>query len=165
MKLVKFALVLIAGLLSSNLADAKTVRFPEAGDPAFVLDMPDDWSAKLDEDGNMIVGAADHSSGFSFSIIEYSDSLDSAATLILKAAGAQAPSSGGSHSISGYPGSDYASTMKNDSGVNLNVHMVIVRLDANHIATATLIADVDATSDEMRAAEAVLSNAFLTHKP
>jgi hypothetical protein len=156
------AIGLIAGFLAAGAAsEAREVRYPASGMPAFVFQIPDDWNTRLDSSNNMIVGAADHSSGFSFSLIEYEGDLEQAAVLVMKAAGAVGTSKLGPASIGSSKGYEYFATITNQTGANIGVHLIIVRVDPKHIATATLVATLTATKEQRQAAQTVLEGAHI----
>lgn len=164
MKLRILVLAVLCGAFASGLARAREVRFPQTGDPAFTLQIPDDWTSRLDDDGNMIVTTADKSAGFSFSIVTYKGKLDDAASEMMQAAKAEPPVNMGADSISRYRGYDYDTTMTNSSGVHLKVHTVLVKLDPKNIASATMITDSAISPEQMRSAEAVLKSAALSRR-
>jgi hypothetical protein len=157
MKRKIWAAALIAGLLAARTAEAREIRLPESGVPAMVVQVPDDWMNRPDG-SNLLVGAADHSASLAFSLAEYEGDLEHAAQAIMKEVGAVGISKLGPASIGAFTGSAYFSTIANKSGANVTVHLVIVRVDAKHIAAATLVETLSATMEQRQAAQQVLDN-------
>jgi hypothetical protein len=153
------AIAFVAGILAAGSAQAREVRYPASGTPAFVFQVPDDWNTRLDSSNNMIVGTADHSGGFSFSLIEYSESIETAAPIILKSAGAVGVTKLGPAHIGPCKGFDYFGTITNSTGAQISVHLVIVRVDSTHVATATLIGVLSSTQEQRKATQVVLEGA------
>ena len=164
MKLRSLALAFISVVLAATSAQAETLRLPSSGDPAFVVELPDGWMHRVDDAGNLILGAPDHSAGFSLSIVEYSGALDDAAVGVMKAAKAGPPQNLGPAQVSGYRGYIYDSTMANDAGVQLLLRCVLVKLDTTHVASMSMITGIDASAGEYIAARDVLNAVTLTGK-
>lgn len=146
-------------------AYAGDVRFPQQGYPAISFHIPDDWTTRIDDDGNMIVTAADHSTALSLTLAEYDDSLDTLAAEALKVAKGSPPQQPQATSISGLSGYVYRSAMVSDSGITLNLKLVAIRVDAKHVATCTLITNVDISQTDMAAAETVLDSLSIATSP
>ncbi len=157
-----FALVLGAAVAMSISAKAETFRFPETGDPAFVIVSPDGWTHKPDGDGNMLILAGDSSASLALTIGAFSGTLDELAAGAMKTAGANPPQNMGPTAMSGYRGYMYDTDMTNSHGVHINVHMVCLKLDESHIASATLLTITDATGGQYAAARGVLDDMTLT---
>ena len=156
-------LALCLSAFTTSFAYAGDMRFPEQGNPAFTFHIPDDWSSHIDESGNMILAAADHSSAFSFSVVEYDGSLDDLAGEALNIAKAAPPPRRDVASISGYNGYAYYSTATNDSGVQVDLKMYMLRVDAKHVVTCTRITVPGDTQAQLDAAEAVLSSVAIAN--
>lgn len=152
-------------LLASQPSLAKDMRFPESGNPAFSFRMPDNWTSRMDNDGNLLLASADHSTAFSLSHAEDTASLDDIANGALGVAKADETRVRAVASISGFAGLSYSTTMKNDSGVNLLVKLVIVRIDKTHIASCTKIEAANSTADQRRVADIVLQSMKLSPAP
>ncbi len=165
MKLRQMMIVLCLCAVSAPLAYAGDVRFPEQGNPAFTFHVPDDWSTRIDADGNMILTAGDHTSAFSLSLVEYEGALDDLATDALHVAKAVPPPRRDAASISGYGGYTYYSTMTNDSGAALSLKLIAVRVDGKHVATCTLITADGISQADLATAEAVLDSMKLSASP
>jgi hypothetical protein len=151
--------------LATVCANAETVRLPETGDPAFVADLPVGWTHKVDDSGNLILMSPDHTSGMSLSVAAYPGSLDELAAEAMKVAGAaDPPQNRGPTQISGYRGYIYDTGQTNPAGVRTNVHMVVVKLDAGHIASATLITAASDNAVQYAAGKQVFDALTLTRK-
>jgi hypothetical protein len=158
-------LVVLSCCLSAAVpAAARDMRFTEEGNTALVFQMPDDWTSRIDEDKNMILGAGDRSAGVSRSIVSVpaTVSLDDIASEAMKVAKAQPPQKTRTTSISGHDGYSYDSTTVNDSGVHVNMKVRMVRIDADHIASATLVTVEGISQTQLASAEAVLESMKLS---
>jgi hypothetical protein len=161
--LIIVALVFGAAVQTPTLAGE--VRFPESGYPEFTFQIPDDWTAKLDDSGNMIVTSPDHSAALSLSLVDFSGTLDETANGAAKAAGATPPRRGESTTVSGYGGNFYYSSMSTQPGVHANLKMVAVKIDASHVGLCTLIYIDGMTDDQMARANIVMNSLTLAAAP
>jgi hypothetical protein len=152
-------------LLFAGAAAAETVRFPETGDPAFVIQTPDGWTHMPDGNGNMLLVAGDKSASYALTIGTYSGTLDDLAADSMKVAGANPPQQMGPTAISGFRGNMYDSDMSNDKGTHINVHLVIVKLDASRMASITRLTIDGISADDYAAANSVLANTAITAMP
>ena len=66
------ALTFITGIASTAVATAKELRFPEIGDVAFVLAVPDNWSVSR-VGPNLLLKGPDHSSSVALAVIQNKD--------------------------------------------------------------------------------------------
>jgi hypothetical protein len=137
---------LLFGAFAATQALAGDVRFPQTGYPAISFQIPDDWTANPDGDGNLIVAAGDHSIAIALSLVAYNGTTDDMAAGAMKAAGAAEPRRGEATTMSGYPGVIYYSAMSNGSGVHVNMKMIVVQVGSDHAATCTLLY-IDSVSD------------------
>ena len=154
-----------AALLAAGSAHAESVRFPETGDPAFVIQTPDGWTHKPDGDGNMLLIAGDKTASYALTIGSYSGTLDALAAGAMKVAGANPPQQMGPTQISGFRGYMYDSDMTNAGGVHINVHLVVVKLDTAHMASITRLTIDGITAQGYTDANSVLANATITAVP
>ncbi len=152
-------------LFSTAPAIAKDMRFPESGNPAFSFRMPDDWTSRKDDVGNLLLSSGDRSTGFSLSLVDSSQSLDDFANGALGVAKADDNRVRAVVSISGFPGVSYTTTMMNPSGVKLRVKMVVVRPDKTHIASCTKIEADNNSAEQRKVAETVLQSMTLSAAP
>jgi len=149
-------------LLAVQPSVAKDMRFPESGDPAFSFQMPNDWTSRVDGDGNLLLTSGDRSTAFSLSHVVDSSSLDDIANGALGVAKADETRTRTPATISGFSGLSYTTTMKNDAGVKLRVKLVIVRIDKTHAASCTKIEAETSSAEQRRVADAVLASMKLT---
>ncbi len=131
--------VVAASVLLGMSARAEDVRFPETGSPALVVHTPDGWTHQPDGDGNMLLIAGNHTASFALTVGSYVGTLDDLAAATMRTAQANPPQNMGPTQISGYRGYMYDTNMVNPSGIHVNVHMVVVKTDASHMASITLL--------------------------
>jgi hypothetical protein len=139
---VRVAAIAVA-TISAGLVAAKDMRFPEKGEIAFVLHIPDNWGATPDDSGNLILKAPDNSAGLSLSVIadkaSATASRDEVAKAILAAANAEPFNKHEPSSIGGVRAEAYYSKMVNANKVNLAVKLIVVQMAQTHVATLTII--------------------------
>jgi len=152
------ALVLLMGIP----AQAATLRLPASGNPAAVVDMPDDWSSQPTTADSLLLLDGSHTASLAITIDAYAGTLDQLAAQTMKEVGASPPRNSGSTAVSGYRGYIYDSEMTNDSGVHINVHMIAVKLDDAHFASMTLMTVGNITGAQSEAASGVLNGVTLT---
>ncbi len=156
------AAVLAAMLLCALSARAETVRFPETGDPAFVITTPDDWTHRPDGSGNLLLIAGNKSASYALTVGPYKGTLDDLANGAMKTAGANPPQQMGPTKISGYRGYIYDTDLTNPSGVHVNVHMVAVKTGKSGMASITELTIDGIGADDYAAAQSVLTNTQIT---
>jgi len=150
--------VLVFGLLFLGSAQTRAdeVRLPVDGTPAFDFVLPPGWTHLIDDNGNLRLTRENHSSVMQLSMITGPDvkmSYPDMAAAILKAAGATPYSSSGPGSIAGVTGQQFQSTMTNDSGVHINLLVVLAKLDDEHTVTLATIQPNDIGKDDAAALE------------
>lgn len=141
-------------------AQAGPYRFPDTGTPALQVALPDNWTHRSDEVGNDMLLNGAHTAVIVVTMngaIDESVALDDAAAAIMKAASAPAPKNVGPVTISGFGGFMYDSVIQNSSGLSVNVHMYLVRLDAGHITAITLENASGLAGDDLTEANSVLN--------
>lgn len=158
---LSFLVALHAVLFAAQPAVAKDVRFPAAGNPAFSLRIPDDWTTEEGDDDSLLVASGDHSMAFTL-LLETSDkpwdddALDEIATVALRVAKASPPKRKEAASISGFPGFSYPSATTNDAGEVVRLTLYIIRIDKTHLALFNRIEAADNSPAQRKIAEAVL---------
>ncbi len=140
---------------------AEVVRFPETGAPAFVVTTPDGWTHAPDGNGNMLLVAGNKTASYALTIDTYAGTLDDLAAGAMKAAGANPPQQMGPAAISGFRGYMYDSDMSNDHGTHINIHLVVLKLDASHMASITRLTIDGIGGEDYAAAQSVLENTSL----
>jgi hypothetical protein len=153
-----FCLALLAGLPAEAKIGAKTVRFPEAGDPAFQIEVPDDWLVKEDGRGNLLIGTADRSAGFSLSLAKVEGDLDVLAGEIMKVAQADLLPGKIPASVSGLQGFTYAGSKKNDAGVELKMTLTLLRAGKGYTASLSKLVAASSRPQQQETAEAFLKS-------
>lgn len=140
MRYIRLALlVLVPVLLAPLAASAKDMRFPEKGSPAFVFVLPDDWSSRADDSGNLIMASANHVTSLVVLVAETSEALDEIARVALETAKAAPLQRKEPVEISGFKGFNYFSSLSNPAGVSIKLEMTIVRVDDKNFASASLL--------------------------
>lgn len=147
-RLTLAALVLGLGAAFADAAEARELRHPASGTPAFTLQVPDDWPYEVDPDKNLIVTSADASTSLVFTWGSFSGDLENAAKLMLKVANATPPTGKAPVSISGQAGYAFDSTMKVESK-SMRLNMTIVRVREKGFGSATRI-ELDTNSAQQR---------------
>jgi len=137
-----------AGLVVADRAEARELRHPEQGTPAFTLQVPDDWRYEVDPDKNLIVTSADASTSMVFTWGSFSGDLETAAKLMLKVANATPPTGKTATAISGQPGYSFESTMKVESK-SMQLRMAIVRVGERGFGSGTRI-ELDSNTPQQR---------------
>lgn len=157
--MIAAGLILVFG---AGAVEARDMRFPGTGDPAFVFQMPDNWTSRVDDDGNLILNGADHGEGFSLSFAKFDGALDDFASQVMGVAKGTLTGEKEPASISQFSGTAYRATMTNTGGTDLKLKFVLVRTDAENVAAYTEILLSDATPQQIEAADAVASSITLT---
>ncbi|HWY60544.1 MAG TPA: hypothetical protein VNW15_01455 [Rhizomicrobium sp.] len=156
MRLAFFPLAL---LLWAGAAEATDIRFPETGNPAYAFQIPDDWVASTDTEGNMQVQQRINKVLLVLAIgPDAGASLDEFAADMLKAAGADPSERREPATLGGRQGYIYYSVMDNPSdpsGLRINIRLTLVKPDASSIASCALLIDASANDADIAASEAV----------
>lgn len=139
-------------------ADARELRYPAKGDPAIILQVPDDWTDKPDGDGNWLVVSADHTTSFVMSQGTSKGPLDDAAKAMLHMANATPPMNVEPTSVSGQAGFAIESTMKTAGGTPLQLKMIIVRLGERGYMLCTKFERETNSPEQHKLADAVLQS-------
>lgn len=134
------ALFLVVHLAGAASAQTRTVRHPETGSPAITIDLPGDWTTRIDPDKNLIIAGPDNTVAFSITVTdddgEYT--VDDFARDSLDQAGAKSVAFAGEGLIPPLIGNDYTAKIPVD-GQTLNLRMLIVRSLPTTIISATMI--------------------------
>jgi hypothetical protein len=143
------------GLVFAGAAEARELRHPAQGTPAFTLQVPDDWQHEVDPDKNLIVTSADASTSMVFTWGSFSGDLENAAKLMLKSAKATPPTGKTPIAISGQSGFSFDSTMKVESK-SMRLKMTIVRVGEKGFGSGTRIELDTNTPQQQQSADAVM---------
>ena len=137
-------------------AAAREIRHPARGTPAFVVQVPDDWTNEVDPDRNLILASPDSSTAFSLTLGSFSGDLEDAAKGMLNVAKATPPTNKTPTSISGQAGFLFESTMKTDNGAMLRLNMAIVRVREKGFMSCTQLQHENATARKRQLADGVM---------
>jgi hypothetical protein len=150
-------------------AAAKDLQYPETGPVAFVLHLPDTWTTKLDDSGNMLIISPDHTSSLSLTVAqEDANSLkltaDEFANATLAVAQAESFNKHEPSSIGGTSAEGYYSRMVNPSGVKISVKLNVIKSVHDYIVTETILTVASITSAQQDALATVLKGVSLTNQ-
>jgi hypothetical protein len=151
---------------ATGFAVAKDMRFPEKGDVAFVLHIPDGWTAKADDSGNLILSVQDKGSGLSLSVYEDKTSAvmprDDFAKALLAAAKAEPFSKHEPASIGGARAEAYYSKMKNDKKTTVLLKVMILQVAQTHVVSETIVTAPTMSAAQKQSLDAMLKGITLT---
>jgi hypothetical protein len=136
-------------------AAARDMRFPEKSLPAFTFFLPDDWTARPNADGNLIMASANRTTSMVIIVAESTDALDVIAAEAFGVAKADPSSRQEPAEISGHKGFTYYSSITNAKGIRLNLETTIVRVGEKHIAAASLLYVANPTKEDETTARLV----------
>ncbi len=142
-------------------AHAETVRLPSSGDPAFVAQLPDGWTHETYMDGSLKAFSPDHTAAITLVIARYRGTPEELAATAIETPDGTPPLNAGAAAISGYAGARFEATIVDDD-VHAKVRMLVVRVDENHMAAATLMTAENLAAAQSDAAIAVLNAITLT---
>jgi|GEM_PF-6725682 len=157
----------------ANLVHAKDVKFPKENDPAFIFTVPGDWKNAPDEAGNLRVTAANESCALSLSMIQDPKSarllsgdphkaLDVLYRAIFNGAKIDDSNRRQDVEIAGRMGTAYIGTTKNPQGEEVNVTLILVKVDDNHAASLTMVTTQTISSEDRDVLEKVLKSMKFT---
>jgi hypothetical protein len=158
----------LALMLCAGAARADDVRFPERATPAFVVPLPQDWVASVDNDDNMQVSSRAKNALLVLAIGPSAGSLDDFAAGMLQSAGADPATRKEAATLAGHPGTLYYSSMANVSdpgGLRITIRLTLTRPDAATIASCALLIDASANDADIAAAQAVENGMTITTAP
>ncbi|MGH7025476.1 MAG: hypothetical protein ACREEB_18060 [Caulobacteraceae bacterium] len=163
-RLAALCLVVVLGLAFAPGVRADPYRLPKDGVPAFVVDAPAGWSVTYDNLGNLQFLAADHSAAIQVTMIALpakSFALSDLAANVFKAAGAPPYSATAPGSIAGRAGQAFTS-MKSTQGLNLDLRLVLVKVDATHTAGLAVIRRPGITAAQQAVLDDLVARVTLT---
>ncbi len=158
------ALTLALALLAPPTATAKDVQFPETGFPAYAIVLPDDWTTQPADQGNLLLFSANRNAVVVVLVAKSADSLEKIAKDALAQAPAVPDGRKNPTEISGCEGFTWFGTMKNAKNLALALEMTVVRIDAEHVASASLILAPDITPADESTARLVRNGLKLLKK-
>jgi hypothetical protein len=142
------AFSLIIGLaMLAGVARAETVRAPQTGSPAFVIDVPADWTAK---DGGDAVSIAPEGGGvlLTLAVFPTDSSCNQIAAEEMKYLSVEPSSVSAPGAIWGHAGTVYAARVPGSN--TLTVRVACARIDAAHAAVELEAPDTTASADQVR---------------
>ena len=133
------SVLLLVVALATGIAQADPVRVPKTGDPAFAFDVPAGWTIFYDEYGNLRLTALDRSCALQLSMISDASvgkaTLPALAAQIMRAAQAKPFTKKQAARAAGRDGTEFFSLITNDKGLVIELRVILVRLDASHVAS------------------------------
>jgi hypothetical protein len=163
-RFVPAILLLALAVLAPLSVLAKEVRFPETGVPAYVIVLPDEWTAQPAEQGNLLLMSPKRTAVLVVLLAESSEPLDKIAKEGLEQAPAVPDGRKEPVEISGCEGFTWYGTIKNAKDLTLNLEMSIVRIDPEHVASASILLARDITPADESTARLVRSGLKLIKK-
>jgi len=164
MKRVLLASFTLAALAAG--AQAENLRYPETGDPAFIVTTPGGWTHTINANGNLIVFNEPHTASINFKIGDLDGSLEELAAKAASTPDGMPPSTKGPGDFgAGYQGTVYESKLTTSAGVKTDLRMILVKLDDRHFAAGVLLTAEGIKDDQLAAAATVLAGARLTTPP
>jgi hypothetical protein len=163
--LARLAAITVA-FVSAGLAAAKDLRYPDTGDIAFVLHIPDNWNAAPDGFGNLSVTAPDKSSALYLSVSEDKVAAvmpyDDVAKAILLAAKAKPFSKHEPGAIGAIKAEAYYSSLMNDKKTNVSLKLLIIEVAQTHVVTETIMTAPNLSAAQQKSLDAVVKGITLT---
>lgn len=120
-------------------ASARSLRYPQSGDPAFSMEVPEDWSSRTDNSGNFIVVSGDRAIAYSMNVFVVRASADEVARNALEVRKVTPVPEKQRVSISGSEGVAYKWKASNATNAKLDITLMVVQVDATHVANCTEI--------------------------
>lgn len=153
--LLALSVVLAVVVAGASPAAAKIMRFRQQGDTALVFHMPDDWTTNIDIATQAETLASPWNDGFvSLSILAEKRSLDAVAAQVLRDAEGVASTAPRALAVSGKEA--YAVTAQKIGDGRLNLSVLVIRVDPDHVAVCLALVPVNATPAEIEAANGIL---------
>ena len=138
-------------------AQTRTIRHPAAGSPAVVVEMPGDWTSSIDSSENLIIASANRHVAYSITVAAETRSAESVGREAMELAGGVGVTLQGAGAITPYAGSLFTGSLPMQ-GQTLSLRTVVVKPDAGHFVSVTLVANPAAKPVSLGEAALVLSN-------
>jgi CheY-like chemotaxis protein len=162
---LRLALTFITGLASTAVAPAKELRFPETGDVAFVLAVPDNWEVSR-VGPNLLLKGPDRSSSVALAVIQNKDQAkapdDDLANAIFKASNAEPFSKHEPGEIGGIKAEAYFSKTTNTKNLTVLFRLMIVKVAKTYVVTETVVTLPDLSTAQQQSLDAVVKGITLT---
>ncbi|MEQ1820307.1 MAG: hypothetical protein ABL871_17030 [Terricaulis sp.] len=150
-----FALFLLAFAVIASPAEARTVRYPEAGGPGVTIELPDTWTSFV-SGVNLIIGDDTRTVGFSIYVGRAAPDFDAIATAV-RAPGMSPLVRTEDVTIDGRVAAVYDATMTGN-GNSLTLKTIMFELSDGHIASITQLIGRDASPEAIAASQAALQS-------
>jgi hypothetical protein len=160
------ALTFITGLASTAVATAKELRFPETGDVAFVLAIPDNWDVSR-AGPNLLLMGPNRNSSVALAVILNKDEAkvpddDDLANAIFKASNAEPFSKHEPAEIGGIKAEAYFSKRTNTKNLNVLFKLMILKVAKTYVVTETIVTLSDLSAAQQQSLDAVVKGITLT---
>jgi hypothetical protein len=159
------ALTFITGITGAAVATAKELRFPETGDVAFVLAVPDNWEVSR-VGQNLLLKGPKRSSSVALAAIQNKEQAkapeDDLANAIFKASNAEPFSKHEPAEIGGVKAEAYFSKTTNTKNLNVLFKLMIVKVAQTYVVTETIITLSDLGAEQQQSLDAVVKGIRLT---
>jgi hypothetical protein len=163
--LARLAAIIAVAFASADLAAAKDMRFPEKGEIAFVLHIPDAWDA-TPTGVTMLVKSPDKTSAVSLSVAEDKAAAvmpyDDLAKVILVAAAAKPFSKHEPGAIGAIKAEAYYSTLVNHNKIDVSLKLLIIEVAKTHVVTETIMTVPNLSAAQQNSLDAVVKGITLT---
>jgi hypothetical protein len=159
------ALTFITGITGAAVATAKELRFPETGDVAFVLAVPDNWEVSR-VGQNLLLKGPKRSSSVALAVIQNKEQAkepeDDLANAIFKASNAEPFSKHEPAEIGGVKAEAYFSKTTNTKNLNVLFKLMVVKVAQTYVVTETIITLSDLSAEQQQSLDAVVKGIRLT---
>lgn len=136
-------------LIVAPAAGAEDLRLPKTGTPAVVVDVPEHWTSRYDDLGNLQITAEDKTCALQISIVTMPEpdkpALPVIAAGIVTGSGAAPYSRTEPTMVGGVATDAYVSVMSLSGGLVLDERVIVIKLDAIHYAVAATVGRQDLT--------------------
>ena len=152
---------------SAGTAAAKDLRYPETGPVAFLLHLPDRWTAKVDHSGTMLVIGPDGSAAMSLMVTHedprsLNQTSDELASALLAAAKAEPFNKHEKGAIGGVPADSYYSRMVSPTNGQQVMKLNMIKSVHDYIVLQTILTAATTDSAQRAALAAALKGITLT---
>jgi clan AA aspartic protease (TIGR02281 family) len=159
------ALLLLLGAVtagSAGITAAKDVRYPEKGPVAFLLHLPDTWTARVGKSGSMLVSGPDGSAAISLTLIHENElslarTPDELANALLIAAKAEPFNKHEKGVIGGVPADSYYSRLVSATSAPQLMKLNMIKSVHGYVVLETILAAATIDSAQQAALAAALN--------
>jgi hypothetical protein len=163
--LARLTAIIAVAFVPVVLAAGKDMRFPEKGEIAFVLHIPDAWDT-TPAGVNMLLKSPDKTSAVSLSVVEDKVAAvrpyDELAKAILVATAAQPYSKHEPGAIGAIKAEAYYSTLVNHNKIDVSLKLLIIKVAQTHVVTETIMTVPNLSAAQQNSLDAVVKGITLT---